>query len=80
MYVIHLLFIIYYCIIVPFPFWEGDSLLFFSCHINHSYLTYYIYNLTYHCFNDLWQLPLLPLLKVSTRPVAWLISERDAVI
>lgn len=64
---------------MPFPFWEGDS-LFLSFFRITVLLESHLTNLQSKplSFNDLWQLPSLPLSKVLTKPVAWLISEKDA--
>lgn len=69
---------------MPFPFWEGDSLFLsfflFSRSHNRTLLSFMTTNRITASFNDLWQLPSLPLLKVLTKLVAWLISEKDAAI
>lgn len=54
---------------------------FFHRSYNHSYtVRFYDYNLTHHCLNYLWQRPSPPLLKVLTKPVAWLNPEKHAAI
>lgn len=70
---------------MPFPFWEGDSLFlsFFSRRVRITALSCLLRlqsNRITVSFNDLWQLPSLPLLKVLTKLMAWLISEKDAAI